>query len=205
VVRWWSLPHDTPIAFSGPRAVRAWYADSTLGWEFWERMPTDSASGSGPVLAFNGGVADPAVLMTPAAVAEYERALAAWSRNDRATAEEAIERARRAQEPVVASFTAEIVRLQSRMALARGAWAEADSLNRLDRELSGETAGYFAVRAMLAFETGDREGAAAAAARCLALSPNDFEGRLVLDALRATGPGVTPPGAEAAPGSPTGR
>ena len=153
----------------------------------------------GPVLGFESNRADPAVLMRPEAVAAYERAFEVWNRDERIAAEEALERARRAQAPPLSSFTGEIVRLQARLAHARGAWAQADSLNQLDLELSGPSAGYFGLRALLLLEAGDRAGAAEAAARCLAIRPDDFEGLTAQEALR-TG-SVTPRPGEAGSGS----
>ncbi|MEO6463301.1 MAG: hypothetical protein ABIP29_09520 [Candidatus Eisenbacteria bacterium] len=204
-VRYWSLPRGTEIAFAGPRAVRVWYADSTLTWAFWDRFETGLRPVRGPVLAFNAGVPAPAVLMRPAAVAAYEKAFEEWQRDDRTAAEADLEHARRMQAPVVVNFTKEIVRLQARLAFARGGWGEADSLNRLDFALSGESASFYGMRAMLALQAGDRAGAAAAAERCLALSPDDFEGRQVAAALRGAPGDLSPARGAGEPGSLPGR
>ena len=64
-----------------------------------------------------------------------------------------------------------------------GLHARADSLNRIDFELSGRTPTYFGMEALLALAAGDSARAERAAQECLAWRPNDDEGLEVMRVL----------------------
>jgi tetratricopeptide (TPR) repeat protein len=188
-VRYWSLPTQTQIAFAGPRAVRTWYGDSTLTWSFWQRTgEVERARAGTPILGFNVEVADPAVLMQPAAVVAYEEGMAAWTAGNLARAEARLEEAGRAQAPVHGNFANEIVRLLARLAYIRGDSARADSLAEIDRAYAGESPAYLGMKALVALQKGDAAGAREFAERALRLRPDDADARRVLEYLAAEAP-----------------
>ncbi len=182
-VRYWSLPRETRIAFADSKAVQAWYRDSTLTWEFWDRYEPGKDRSGDPILGFNLNVADPAVVMRPGAVMRYQDALSEWTTGNLAPAEQAFLDAVRLQQPPVGNFTCESVRLLARIDYARGLHARADSLNRIDFELSGRTPSFFGMEALIALAAGDSARAERAARECLALRPNDEEGLEVMRVL----------------------
>jgi hypothetical protein len=182
-VRYWSLPRETQIAFAGAKAVRTWYADTTLTWDFWERFTPGAGRASGPILAFNVEVPDPAVLMKPDAVRVYQQGIDAWEAGQLETAQEAFAQAIRAQQPEVHNFTNETVRLMARIAFMRARFGEADSLNAVDLRMSGPTAASYGMEAMLAITAGASARAEAAARNALRLRPGDPDASAVLSAL----------------------
>ena len=198
VVHYWSLPRETQIAFSGSRAVQVWYADSTLTWAFWEHFEPAPGPPAEYVLGFNVEVADPAVLLEPGVPADYDRALRAWAAGDLAGADTQFVATLAAQHVPVRNLTSEILRLRSRLAYADGRFARADSLNQVDRRVSGESASYWGLFALLRLQAGDRAGAQAAAEKSLRMRPGNPEGTEAMQAL-----GAIPGAAGAAPGSPT--
>ena len=187
-VRYWSLPRETQIAFSGSKAVQVWYRDSTLSWSFWDRFEPGKDRSGDPILGFNLNVADPAIVMRPEAVMRYQAGLDAWTAGDLAPAEQAFFDAIARQEPEIGNFTAETARLLARIAYARGQFERADSLNRVELRISGPTATYFGMEGLLAMAAGDSTRALRAAEQCLALRPGDDEGLAVMRALRPQGP-----------------
>jgi hypothetical protein len=189
VVHFWSLPRETQIAFSGARAVEVWYADSTLGWNFWNRYEPGVDRSLDPILGFNVDVARPAVLMRPEAVRAYQDAIRAWDADSLETAEASFLRAIDVQRPQVDNFKNESIRLLARVALARGELARADSLNQIDFRMSGSTATYFGMAAQIAYALGDWARARQLAGQCLALRPTDDEGLMVMRALESGGAG----------------
>lgn len=182
-VRFWSLPRETQIAFAGSKAVQVWYRDSTITWGFWDRYEPGKDRSRDPILGFNLNVTDPAVVMRPEAVARYQDALNAWTAGALAPAEQAFFDAVRLQQPPVGNFTGESVRLLARIGYARGLYARADSLNRIDFQLSGPTHTYFGMEALLALAAGDSARAERAARECLTLRPDDEEGLEVMRVL----------------------
>jgi len=199
VVRYWSLPRSSQVAFDGERAVRVWYADSTLSWEFWDRARAVPEANPAPTLAFNLAGKDPAVVMRPLALQRYEAGMAALSGGTLRDADRAFAAADSAQAPRVLNFTAEITRLRARLALERGDRALAESLNEEDRALAGEGASYHELRAVLAWRGGRREEARAEALRTLDFMPGNVYARAILDTLRM---GLRPPAAPALPEPP---
>ncbi len=187
-IRYWSLPRETQVAFSGARAVEVWYADSTLGWSSWNREQPGVDHSHEPILGFNVDVSDPALLMRPLAVRRYQDAVDSWAAGNLGPAQSSFFDAIRAQQPPVRNFTNETVRLMARIAFAGGRYDQADSLNKVDFQMSGETATYLGMAALLAIAAGDSARAAQAAERCLQLRPNDDEAMAVMRALgRASG------------------
>jgi hypothetical protein len=183
-VGWWSLPRHTEIAFVGPEALRTWYTDSTLVWMFWDRFALEEPAPD-VVLAFDVGVASPARLMQPAAVAALRHGLAIGEAGDFAGADAALVAALAAQHPPVKAFTVEIVRLRARLAFATGALARADSLNRVDLAIAGASASYFGLAARLAARGGRLEEARQFAHQALTLRPDDPEAHDALAELGA--------------------
>jgi len=182
-VRYWSLPRETQIAFAGAKAVRSWYADTTLMWDFWERFTPGIDRARDPILGFNVDVKDPAVLMNPDAVRLYQRGIDTWTGGDLESAQSAFAQAIATQQPEVHNFTNETVRLMARIAFTLGRFGQADSLNQVDFRMSGPTATYYGMAAMLAITAGDSARAESAARQGLALRPNDDEAISVLKAL----------------------
>jgi hypothetical protein len=182
-VRYWSLPRETQIAFSGARAAQVWYRDSTIAWRFWDRYEPGQDRSRDPILGFNVNVADPAVLMRTDAVVRYQDAVRAWTAGDLWPAQQAFFDAIHRQQPPVGNFTTETVRLMARIAYARGIYDRADSLNRIDLQLAGPTPTYYGMEALLAIAAGDSARAERAAEQCLMLRPKDDEGIAVMRAL----------------------
>ena len=154
-------------------------------WLFWDRFalehpPLDA------VLGFDLGVASPARLMEPAAVAEMQHALVIGEAGDLPGAEAALVAALAAQRPSVDAFTIEITRLRARLAFEMGVIARADSLNQEDLARAGASASYFGLAARIAARTGRPREAREMAGRALALRPGDPEAQGALQELGAT-------------------
>ncbi len=186
-IGWWSLPNQTAIGFAGASAVQTWYGDGTLQWKFWDRFALERP-GPDAVLGFDVNVADPARLMQPAAIASLEHGLSIGEAGDFAGADHALVAALGAQRPSIGAFTVEIVRLRARLAFRMGAVERADSLNRADLAIAGESASYHGLAALLAVQAGRLNEAQTCAHRALALRPDDAEAR---EALAAMGTAAT--------------
>jgi len=184
-IGWWSLPPHTQIGFAGPAAVRTWYDDSTLTWTFWDRFALEEHVPEA-ILGFEPGVASPARMMQPAAVAALRQGLATGEAGDLAGADDALVAALAAQDPQVEAFTVEVVRLRARLAFQIGDMERADSLNRVDLGLVGASASYHGLAALIAVRRGRPVEAWQNAQRALVLRPGDPE---ALDALNELGAG----------------
>jgi hypothetical protein len=150
---------------------------------FWDRFalehpPLDA------VIGFDLGVASPARLMRPGAVAAMRRALVIGEAGDLPGADTALLAALAAQRPTIDAFTIEITRLRARLAFEMGVLPRADSLNQEDLARAGASASYFGLAARIAARTGRPQEARELAHRALALRPGDPEAE---DALRELG------------------
>jgi len=172
VVRYWLIPALTEVGFEGPRAVRVWYADSTLDWQ-----PFDVTRGlrqpPGALVEYNAFEASPATVIERQAVIAFGHALDALQAGDLAAADDLLGQAFASQPVVSEPLFASLAHQRARVALALGDPARADSLNRLDLRWAGESARTFAVEAYVAAARGDRAAADTALRRCLTLEPGN--------------------------------
>jgi hypothetical protein len=173
-VRYWLIPALTEIGFQGPRALRVWYADSTLSWEPFMGAPglrqrTDA------LIEYNASEPLPATVIEPAAIALFAGALDAMAAADLPRADSLLAACFRAQPIVSEPFFASLAYNQARVAIARGQPVRAESLAQLDRKWAGESARYHAVRARIAAARGEREAAGKELERALTLDASNAD------------------------------
>jgi hypothetical protein len=204
-IYYWTRIPVTEIAMVAPKAMRVWYADSTLTWT-WYWDPKLAQRRPDVLLAFDAGSARPAVVLEPRAVALGLESLTAMERGALPRADSLLLRAYDAQSVRPSTqFTAWLVQNRARIAFTAGDYTAAGRLNLRTLELAGGNDEFYAMTAMLALVRNDLPVAREATQRALALdATNTFALRAAeqLGMLRpgAAGAGGVVPGS-AAPGS----
>jgi tetratricopeptide (TPR) repeat protein len=173
-VRYWLIPALTEVGFQGPRALRVWYADSTLAWEPF--MGASSMNARTDVLVeFDAQESRPATVIEPEAFALFAEALDAVAADELSSADSLLAACFRAQPIVSEPFFSSLAYTQARVALALGEPARAESLALLDLKWEGESARYHAVRARIAAARGERGAAGKELERALTLEPRNAD------------------------------
>lgn len=185
LVRYWARPQWTGIAMVGDKAIRVWYDDSTLTWSrVWKenRILTDSDV----VLGFDADRDPAVVVLKPAAIAaarlgndallEHE-----WGRADTLLA---LAATLQSDEPCY-QFAAWTANRRALIALSQGDDARAVSFLDQSQQWVGVTADGYAIEAALALKAGDEATAIDRVRRCLALEPENAQGRYMLRMLEA--------------------
>ena len=175
-VRYWALPEMTAWGFDGAKAVRVWYGDSTLTWD-WLAYP---AAPHDVVLAFDPDSANPAVEIAPASLAAFAAARAEMAAGAPRPADSLYAEAAAAQPAGADAYRCALATEAARAAHALGDDERAQSLNDVAWRLGGETPAFLDMAATLALAHGRPDVAAAAARRCLELSPADSEAHALL-------------------------
>lgn len=163
----------TDFGFRGAKAVRAWYGDSTLAWDWIGAAHYPPAPD--PVLAWNANSASPAVILDPQAVQAWMEGTNQLQRGSIERADSLLRSAEAAQVHRADAFTSAISRVRARIAVWMGADARADSLNDLDSSLAGPSAEFYLVKAATAFRRRDYSDSEHDLGRCLSLDPGDSE------------------------------
>jgi hypothetical protein len=197
-VYYWGRPALTEVGFAGPRALRSWYADSTLNMEWYGLHGAPTAwvepgqlTGGGipgrrVVLAFNPDTTSPVVVISPQAQALFESGAQAWGRGDLFAADSLFLAASLAQPGRADEFFDALARRRARIALLHTNYALADSLNQVHRTLGGDTADFSLMDAILAIRQGDLERAERSIEHCLKLAPRNAEALRIQRSLRGS-------------------
>jgi hypothetical protein len=159
-----------------------WYADSTLRWE-WFFDKDLSSPRDGPTVAYNTGVADPAVILEPSALAAYREAFAEFRAGDPRGADLQLALAARLETRRADAFQSDVARVRVDLALDQKDVNRADSLNELQGARLGRSEDYFLLSARIALMRRDPGRARAAAEQCLLLDPGNAEARRLLQSL----------------------
>ncbi|HVP14364.1 MAG TPA: hypothetical protein VMS88_02400 [Terriglobales bacterium] len=185
VVRYWQMPLLSEVGFNGNHAIQVWYRDSAL-----TLRPFGEASGMSQgadvVIEIENGWAWPAVRISPEAVRFYRESYRASMAQDLRAADSLLGLAQLAQRENAPRFVGNIAENRAEFALRLHAYARADSFNRMEYELIGESAHYWAMTARLAAQRGNLDAARSAVSRCLALDPHDPAGRAIASILKIT-------------------
>ena len=187
IVRFWNLPRFAEVGFSGPRALRVWYGDSTLVWtgfggEGGWAAPRDM------LVEYDAGRPWPATIIEPRAAACYIAAGASAFTGHWQSADSLLLESLRSQPGRDLAFFGLVAIFRAQVACGHGEYARADSLTRVSYELAGPGPAYWAMVARLAIQRGDRASAAEAVRQCLASDANDKEGLRLAQYL-----GIGPP------------
>lgn len=172
VVRYWSMPQLAEVGFHGPDAVRVWYADSTLAW-----AQVGGLAGlhqqRDALVEFDNLRASLATALDPGAVQLYVQALDAALARRFLEADSLLLAAEDAQVPRSGPFLVSIAHNRALIAMAHGDVERADSLNRIDIELAGESPGNLTVEAWVAFRRNQMDAGRRALMRALKIAPQD--------------------------------
>lgn len=171
VARYWAIPNISEVAFHGSDALRVWYRDSTAVWERFAGL--------------TGIRKPPAVLveydcMRPPLVAVVDHdALALFIRAAQLQlagrldiADTLYLAASRAEPRKACPFQAALARNRAMIAISYGNLPLADSLNRVDLDLAGESPATWTVTAAIAFALGDTAAGRRALTHALRWDPN---------------------------------
>jgi hypothetical protein len=183
IVRYWQMPLLSEVGFNGDHAIQVWYGDSTLSLKpFGETLGMTRRSDA--VIEIENGRAWPAILISPEAVRFYRESYRASVVPDLRAADSLLGLAQLAQRDSAPRFFGNIAENRAEFALRMHAYARADSFNRMEHDLLGESAHYWAMTARLAAQRGDLVAARSAVSRCLALDPHDPAGRAIAEMLK---------------------
>ncbi len=188
LLRYWHMPRLSIVGFQGSLAPRVWYGDSTISWEAFGGRERGLGSPADAVVEYYHSHRS-----RPARVVEL-RAIRLAARGDRALREGRLQQADslysaalQAQVPASVPLATTILRAQVVIAYQLKDDARAGSLNRAVANLTGETASYYEMLALLALRRGDRRGATEALRRCLDLNPRHEGGRAIARMLAQGG------------------
>jgi tetratricopeptide (TPR) repeat protein len=170
------MPLLAEVGFNGNRALQVWYRDSTLTLRFFGEE-AGMRERSDAVIEIEANRPWPAVLIHPEAMRRYREAFRADAEGRTRAADSLLTAAWQAQPEDAPRFFANLAQNQAQLALKMDEYARADSFNRLNYQLNGESAPYWAIAARLALQRGDLALAKNALRRCLALDPSDPTGR----------------------------
>jgi hypothetical protein len=191
-VRYWAIPRMADVGFQRERAVRVWYGDSTITWRPFGGM-SGTADPGDVLIEFEPGHEPLAVVIEPLALAPFRDSFEGFKSGRPAEAESLLVLAAAAQSAEALQFHGAILRNRARVRFNLRDFAGADSLNELSFEKSGPAAGYYSLVAHIALARRDRRRAAEAVRECLALEPNDPDGRALAEALGVGSAGGAPP------------
>ena len=184
-VRYWARPQGTAISLVEDKAIRVWYGDSTLTWNWaWTADGRILETGD-PVLGFDVNTDRVAVVLEPAAVRAAGTGNQAMLEERWSSADSLFALA--VSYPTAASchqFAGWAVKRRIAIALHLGQNVKAGSLNAVCRTHLGENATSYGVDAVLALRRGDAAAAAAWAEQSLARDPQNGYGLYVLRRLR---------------------
>jgi hypothetical protein len=178
VVRYWQVPRIAEVAFHGSDAVRVWYADSTLQWASFGGL-AGIREPRVAVVEFDPPRSPLASAIDLDAVQLFTQAVEASLAQRFGEADSLYLVAGRKQTPLSGPFHASVARNRALIALAMGELGRADSLNRVDLELAGESASTWTMEAALALARGNADEGRRALAYALRFDP-DYEPAKVL-------------------------
>ena len=180
VVRYWSIPNISEVAFHGSDALRVWYRDSTLVW--------DRFAGLAGIRTPPAALVEFDCMRPPlAAVVDHEamRLFIEAAQHQLAgrldIADMLYLAASRAEPRKVCPFQAAMARNRAVIAISYGKLALADSLNRVDLELMGEGPATWTATAGIAFARGDSAAGRRALSQAFLWDPN-YQGAKELEA-----------------------
>jgi hypothetical protein len=166
-------PRMAEVAFQGSRALRVWLGDSTATWK---SLGGDQGlrEARGPVVAYDLDMtAWQAVLLQPKALRLLVAAIDGASKGRFVEAESLLNASQRAQPRASRTFQSFVDANLARTAFSQGMVARAESLNESSRRLASSDTNYWALRAAIELQRGDRAAAIQSARRSLADMPGN--------------------------------
>lgn len=186
-IRYWTLPSLAEVGFQQQKAAQVWYRDTTISFGGFGGA-AGFRDAPDVVLGYDGSHAeDPAVVVTPHALALYQQGFAAAERGDARAVDSLVICTLAAQPVEIGIFTAQLLFARATARIAMGDDPLADSLLAETRARLPDHAGAHALAAGIALRRGARDQARQLAERALELDPNEPVARQVLADL------ATPP------------
>jgi hypothetical protein len=167
--RYWNMPRLAEVGYMDTLALKVWYRDPTLSWARLGGTPGLKARVD-VLVEFGAPEAWPAHVIEPAALRHYLAGAAAIF-EDRPAACDSLMVLAGQEHHRNGAFRSVLYRNRGRIAFSMGRYASADSLARLAVATNGNDPEALALMAATAMATRDRERAAAAVQRCLAIDP----------------------------------
>ena len=183
-VSYWSRFGMMEVGFDSERAVRVWYRDSTITWQ-WLWRPGGIDTRPDAVLGFDPGNPRPVVLILPVVMDHVRGALAAVNLGHLRSADSLLVEAVRAQVPPCNQITLWAVRTRARIAFQVGAYDQAEKMNQATLDVLGPSAEYYGMAALIAVRRGQRDLALQNVRECFALDPKNPFGLQAMGELQS--------------------
>jgi hypothetical protein len=169
-ISFWELPLLSEFAFQESRALRVWYADSSLVWQSFGGL-AGLTRHIDALVEYRFGEARFAAVIPGPAIAEFQRGAQLLPERRYAELEAVLRHAVQLAGVDHGSFYAAVARNLGFSAYGRGAYDEADSLLDLAMDRGPISPDNWVLRAFIAAGRNDRQGATEALRTALTMSP----------------------------------